>query len=114
MGAVRLRRWWEGLADQGAEGVVTVIPGLLQLLCLLEAAQQPHQGEEPMRRGRGRGLALVAVVTGPAQFELEPLGVEQRPQRLLETPRPPEDNRQEASGSDALIYLRGRSHKAVT
>lgn len=89
VGSVRWRRRWEGLIDQKAEGVVTVVPSLVQLLRLLETVQQPRQREQPMRRGR----RLVAVVTGPAQFDLEPLGIEQRPQRIPGTPRPREKNR---------------------
>lgn len=66
---------------QDTEGVVTVVPSLLQLVLLLETERQRHQGEEPMAGGRRR--ALVVIVTGPAQFELESLGVEQRTQGLL-------------------------------
>lgn len=88
---------WEGLilrpgpglgGEQQAEGVVAVLPGLLQLLHLLETAGQPHQGEEPMRGDWGRGLGLVVMETGPPQLVLQPLGIEQRTQSFLEASGP--------------------------
>lgn len=78
--------------SQNAQGVVTVIPGLLQLVHFLETARQPHQGEEPMGGGRGWGLSLVVIVTRPAQFVLQSLGVEQRTQGLLVTSHPQRHN----------------------
>lgn len=77
---------------QNAQGVVTVISGLLQLVHFLETARQPHQGEEPMGGGRGWGLSLVVIVTRPAQFVLQSLGVEQRTQGLLVTSHPQRHN----------------------